>query len=619
MKSSLRQWGTAVKYVALSLLYFLVLFALLRGVFLLVNHVKIDETSLSDILQSFAIGIVYDASMASYACILYCAVMALLAPYVGLRILFKIFNGVTLVLTTLFILLLPANAVVYSYWGAHFEAEQIAMATSTDAIKASVSAGLVVKYIIGIAVLETLNILAFRRVFRFSKTVDDDTQSTPSQKLAFALLTLIVGGLLIIPIRGGVGIAPLNTGRAYFSDNLFANHMALNPAWNFTYSIKRAKQQAKVYKYMSDEEAAERFAAMMANDTTLTKIITTDRPNVIFILLESFSAHGIKYLGGENATPRLDSILTESVVFDNIMAASDRSGKGLVAAMCGYQVLPTFSIIQYPHKSQSLPSLARTLRKEGYENQTFIYGGDLGFNNFNTIPKFGQFDNVIEEKDFSAEEMSDKWGAHDEYTFNRLLAEADKQKEPFFDFFFTLSSHEPFTVPMPTKMDDVYLNSMCYTDSCLGDFFKKAKTKEWWPNTLIVMTADHGHAGPKQVDYTQKSRFNIPLIFAGGALAVRDTMIHTYGSQTDIIATILGQLGVDHSEYKFSKDLLSRTEASGFAFYDYSDAFGFITSDVHNIYDNSARRYIVNQYTTEPDTVSARVYMQTLSNDYHSR
>ncbi len=614
-----RQWLRTVGYVVRTMVYFVVFFEAMRLVFMAVNGVKASEASLGDIARSMGVGMVYDMSMGAYVCALYCVVVALLGPYVGLRPLFRVFNGISLTLTTLFVVLLPANAVVYSYWGQHFGAEHIALALAPGAISSSVSVGMVMAYVVAIVVLGTLNFWAYRKVFSYTRGMENEKTATAKGRLFFPLMTLVVGGLMIIPIRGGVGIAPLNPGRAYFSDNLFVNHMALNPVWNFTYSIKRAKQFNTKYEYMTDEEAERRFEKMMRNDTTLTQIVKTKRPNVIFILLESFSAHGIGYLGGENVTPNLDALLKESVAFDNIMAASDRSGKGLVAAMCGYQVLPTISIIQYPQKSQSLPFLSRTMRKAGYESQTFIYGGDLGFNNFNTIPKLGRFDKVIEEKDFASDEMGDKWGAHDEYTFNRLLSEANGQKEPFFDFYFTLSSHEPFTVPMETKHKDEYLNSMCYTDSCLGDFIRRAKETDWWDNTLIVMTADHGHPGPEQVAYTEKKRFSIPLIFTGGALAVRDTMIHTYGSQTDIAATLLAQLGIDHSEFRFSKDLLSRTEGHGFAFYDYSDAFGYIAPGQHNIYDNAARRYIVKRSKAEADTVSGRAYLQMVSKDYHSR
>ena len=51
--------------------------------------------------------------------------------------------------------------------------------------------------------------------------------------------------------------------------------------------------------------------------------------------------------------------------------------------------------------------------------------------------------------------------------------------------FLTLSSHEPFDVPM-NRLEDKYLNSIAYTDSCVGDFVEKLKRLPVWDNTLIV-------------------------------------------------------------------------------------------------------------------------------------
>src|SRR5690606_23316877 len=46
-------------------------------------------------------------------------------------------------------------------------------------------------------------------------------------------LFLFITASLIIPIRGGLQLAPLNVSDAYFSDNSFANQAAINVPWNF--------------------------------------------------------------------------------------------------------------------------------------------------------------------------------------------------------------------------------------------------------------------------------------------------------------------------------------------------------------------------------------------------
>ena len=66
----------------------------------------------------------------------------------------------------------------------------------------------------------------------------------------------------------------------------------------------------------------------------------------------------------------------------------------------------------------------------------------------------------------------------------------EQSREPFMKMFLTLSSHEPFDVPM-NRLEDKYLNSIAYTDSCVGDFVEKLKRLPVWDNTLIVFVADH--------------------------------------------------------------------------------------------------------------------------------
>ncbi len=86
-----------------------------------------------------------------------------------------------------------------------------------------------------------------------------------------------------------------------------------------------------------------------------------------------------------------------------------------------------------------------------------------------------------------------KWGGvPDKQLIERFYRDltTEKQELPFFKTVLTLSSHEPFDVPV-TKFDHPFLNAVNYTDSCLGDFVNKLKTTDLWDNTLIIFVADH--------------------------------------------------------------------------------------------------------------------------------
>lgn len=607
-----------VRYLVMHFLMWLAVFAFQRLLFVTINSNYAIDLDVVTLVSSFWCGLVFDLSIAAYMGLLFCVVVVLLAFFVQVKRLLVACNIVSGILATIIMILLPMNAYLYGYWGAHFDATSLHFLKDPKLVLASVETWhIIVLGVVSVFMFLTtraLQMMCMRRLFR-RQAEGMEVQRTVKGKVLTIVVALVLGGLMIIPIRGGLGIAPLNTGRAYFSQDIFANHTAINPVWNFIYSLKRLDATTVRYEFMEQSEAQRIYDDMMKDSGATFKILNTAKPNVIVILLESFSAHGIKYLGGENATPQLDNLLKESLAFNNIMAASDRSGKGLVATLCGYPTLPTMSIIQYPHKTQSLPIVSQSLRKEGYLSQAFLYGGDLRFNNFNTLVTLGGFDNIITEEDFPSDAMSDKWGAHDEFVFDRLLKLVDSQPQPFFNFFFTLSSHEPFTVPMERQLDDDYLNSMYYTDRCLGDFIDKAKNSEWWDNTLIILLADHGHAGAERVGNEDRRRFNIPLIFTGGAVAVKDTIVERYGTQTDLAKTLLRQLDIDDKEYTFSKDLLDNG-VKGFSFYDFNDGFGYIDAQSYEVWDNSSSTWLKRE---GKETECGKAFLQIMSDDFHSR
>lgn len=614
MKTAFKNIWVTVRYLFVHCLFWLVTFALLRLLFVAINSGKAIDAPLTDLAMALVHGLVFDFSIVGYLTLLYCVVLAITCTWAPQKKVLKAVSVISGIVSSLIVFFSPADAVMYSYWGYHYDATCIAGSTM-DAVE---TWALVIYIIAGVA-LVIGNIMFLR--FMTHAAMDSDVQPSETKigKIFNVVFLLVLGALMIIPIRGGTGIAPLSNSRAYFCECQFANHVAMSPSWNFLYSTKRLKEASTTYHFMDDSVAENRLSELQKESGDFLHVFNTERPNVMFILLESFSAHGIEFLGGINATPTIKSLLPESVAFNNIMAASDRSGKGLVAAMCGYPVLPTISIIQYPKKTQSLPFISKKLRNEGYASQTFIYGGDLNFNNFKSLVNIAGFDKIITEDDFDESMMGDKWGAHDQYTFDRLLEEANGQKEPFFDFYFTLSSHEPFTVPMEKQLDDPYLNSVYYTDKCLGDFIKKAKQTEWWKNTVLILMADHGHPGPDDVGVTDKKRFNIPLILTGGAMAVRDTMLTIKGTQIDVAKTLLRQLDIDCSEFTFSKNLLDK-ETVGYSFFDFNDGFGYVDDNNYQVYDNRGKSWLrFDSTSVKPDSISGKAILQMMSNDNMKR
>ena len=149
-------------------------------------------------------------------------------------------------------------------------------------------------------------------------------------------------------------------------------------------------------------------------------------------------------------------------------------------------------------------------------------------------------------------------------------------------------------------------NAFAYTDSCIGAF---ADSVSRLPRkSLIVIVPDHYGCYPVNLE-GEPARHHVPLIFAGNALQHKGIRIHRHGSQTDLAATILGQLGIDATAFKFSRDMLADIPAP-FAFYSSPNAIALSDSTATATVDISTGS--VDGDSTA--AVKAKAYIQTLYN-----
>lgn len=336
--------------------------------------------------------------------------------------------------------------------------------------------------------------------------------------------------------------------------------------------------------------------------------------------LESFTANAIGTLGGdEEATPNLNRISEEGVLFTNMYANSFRTDRGLVAILNGYLAQPTTSIMKYPAKSQTLPSISRTLTNEGYVAD-MLYGGDINFTNMQSYFFSAGYSKITADRDFPLSSRLSKWGANDDITFAYLYDELTKREKGgrWLSTFLTLSSHEPFEVPY-RRLEHPFLNSVAFTDSCIGHFIDKLKQTPVWDDLLIIMVADHGFRYPESLTEYEPLRYHIPMIWTGGAVK-QPVKVTTIGNQTDLAATLLNQMGLPHQEFMFSKDLLD-PRYPAHAFYTYNNGFGFIDSTGVSAYDNESNKPLLEQPadSNQQRINKGKALLQTLYDDLGSR
>ncbi|WP_329905032.1 LTA synthase family protein [Porphyromonas pogonae] len=446
--------------------------------------------------------------------------------------------------------------------------------------------------------------------------------------LKYSPAYLLLGGVIFVMMRGGVSVATANVGMVYHCNNQFINHASINPVFSLMYSLNQQSDIAKNYQYFKDEERAAIYRELVDQaradtDPHLTEhVLSTDRPNIILVIMESFSGNAVGCLHGpDSITPHLDKLAGESLLFSQSVANSFRTDRGVVSILSGYPAQPTTSIMKYPDKCATLPSIAGTLSHYGYDTH-MLYGGDINFTNTRGYLAATGYKHITDYASFGAKYKLSKWGVPDEVTFDYLAKEYKQlcqAKAPVFYTFLTLSSHEPFEVPIQRSAHP-FLNSVAYTDSCVGQFIQTLKQDTaCWDNTLVIFVADHGFPYPEnEATPDNPSKYRILHLWAGGALN-RKERNEVLCNQTDIAATLLAQMNISHADFGFSRNVLS-SQVKPFAFFSSPNLFGFTDSTGVTTWDCDSRTMMYNKGEGADLRIrKGKAYLQTLMEDMQKR
>ena len=595
---------------------FILVFALQKPVFMLYNHASGGGLSISDYLQVMVHGLQLDATVAGYLTVIP-LLLTLLSVWIPGRYITFILKGYFFIVACIISLIFVVDIALYPYWGFRLDATPLFYLQSpSDALASAPASTLILQTLV--FVVYTYGIFWALKRFVLPLMPEQYVKKMFSNSVQLVLL----GGILFIPIRGGVTTSTANVGMVYFSKNQFLNHSAINPCFSFLASLSKQQDFAAQYNYFSESQRSKIFKKLtnQPQSDSIPELLTTKNPNIILILMESFSANAIEVLGGEaGVTPNINRLSKEGILFSNMYANSFRTDRGIVAVLNGYLAQPTTSIMKYPAKSQTLPSIAKSLQKKGYTSD-MLYGGDINFTNMQSYFFSSGYSKVTADRDFPLKSRLSKWGANDDITFAHLYQSMtdNSRKEPFFSTFLTLSSHEPFEVPY-NRLKDPYLNSVAFTDSCLGDFIDKLKKLPLWNNTLIVLVSDHGFRYPASVKEHDPKRYHIPMLWLGGAIK-EPRVIANYGNQTDLAATLLYQLDLPHKEFTFSNNMVDSLQPA-YAFYSYNNGFGFIDTTGVSVYDCESEKPLIikPEAGNEIRLNNGKALLQTLFDDLGSR
>ena len=592
----------------------MVLFFFFRAFFLIYNYQFSSDLSFIEMLKTFRYGFPMDLSAAIYI-IFFPVVVLLFSPVVRPKILNTIIFIYSIVILIGTSILGLFDIALYGEWGMRLGTQLLPALQNPKGMLACVTtAQLILLFIIEIAIA-TGFILLYRFLFNTNKK-----QNKQKWWAVFFLLTF--GATLIIPLRGGLQLTPLNFSRVYFSAKLYANQAAINPYWSFFYRLLNSEDSVKELTFMSPQQSENLvFNAMNAQQSDIPVFIKSknNKPvNVILLILESFSNKVIEPLGGASGiTPNFNKLAQEGILFQNFYATGNRSDKGIASLLAAYPALTgPYSILYFPEKMKDLDYLSQYFLKNDYKTH-FYYAGEIEFYNTKTLVLHSEYEHIVSVFDFPVSNRQQNWGVPDAIFYKRITEDLETFQTPFFLTVYTISSHPPYDIPNIEKRN--YENAVRYSDQCLGDFVENLKQSDLWDNTLLIITSDHGTAGFKGTSVSNPLTYKIPMLWTGG---VMDTAFvnETMGMQPDLTETLVQQLGWLPNANPFSKNLFGNTS---YAFYFNPNGYGFVSPELSYSYNVETEKtdilYVADENKKDSLLQFSRSFVQYLHIDFQKR
>ena len=477
--------------------------------------------------------------------------------------------------------IIVGDAVMYEFWQFKLSAVVLSYAASPEGAGNSVSMGFILVRV-AIFLLLVLWIIVPCILLTPKRLPTSRTDRLWLRNISIIWTFLLVSGICFME-QGDVYSNPRKQ---------LANHAAVNPVYAFVRSINLTRDYSLRYDVLSEADRADLFRDLYPEpaDDISDSLLRCQRPDVLVVFMESFGSRFVRELGGlPDVAPGWSRLIPEGIFWQNFYSNSFRTDRGTVSTFSGYLSYPDVSLMKQAKCHGALPSLARSFRRQGYET-SFIYAGAMTNMGKRQYLEHMDFDHLYDDTSFSAEAGDlppdgsglGAWGIYDSISCQKACRLVGQwQGGHHFLVVQTISSHEPWDVPYH-RLDDKVLNAFAYTDhsvACMVDSLRKLPQ---WQNLLVIMLPDHGYL--YRQNYDDPSFFRAPMLWLGGAVR-QPRRMDVLMNQSDLAATLLSQMGIPHDEYRWSRNVLSRTYTYPFVYCNYPAGMLFADSTGTSICD----------------------------------
>lgn len=349
-------------------------------------------------------------------------------------------------------------------------------------------------------------------------------------------------GVSFIGIRGGLQHKSINVQSAFVQGKNELGHLVLNTPYHFIRTLKNRTIETVRY-FKSDDEAKD---ILLNSRDFKAGFNGAEKVNVVLIILESFSLEYVE----KGFAPFLNSLAEKSLYLDKHLANGRRSIEVLPSVLCGLPSLIDDPISKSIFSSNKFTCMPKLLKEAGYTNY-FFHAGARGTMGFEAYTLAIGFDKYFSKEDYPGTEYDGHWGIYDGPYLKYVSKEISSMPEPFFAGMFTLSSHQPYSIPedMKGKFNKGTLEiheSIGYTDYALKEFFEQSQKEKWFKNTVFVITADHTQKLETKKFLNMVGHYRVPLLvyWPGKELP----KVNKVSQHSDIPKTVLDMVGVDSDE-----------------------------------------------------------------------
>ncbi|MEG1612322.1 MAG: sulfatase-like hydrolase/transferase [Alistipes sp.] len=410
-----------------------------------------------------------------------------------------------------------------------------------------------------------------------------------ADKLQGAAGKVVVSIAYLVAAVAAIALLSFNT-RFQNSENVYVNELQANGLYKFYDAFMKNELDYQQFYITTPDAKAIMYAEYGSTGDNLrhiTGITNAPQRNIVLITIESMSASFMERFGNtEHLTPVLDSLYTQGLAFDKLLATGNRTVRGLEAVTLSLPPCPGQSIIKRQNNSR-MHSTGALLREKGY-NVRFFYGGNSYFDNMKTFFGGNGYD-IIDKSLYTPDEITfaNIWGVCDEDAYRKViktLTEDARSGKPFFAHVLSVSNHRPFTYPagrisIPNDAKS-RAGGVMYSDYALGQFFDEARRQPWFANTVFVITADHcaSSAGKTEIPL---AKYHIPaVIYAPGI--IKPAYVTKTISQIDLMPTLFTLLGMDYDSHFYGRNVLDENYKPRAFIATYQD-LGYLEGDVFTI------------------------------------